>query len=90
MEVQDLSGASQVSAGGYHACAVMSGGEVKCWGNGDEGQLGDGSDESFAVPTEVQGLTTATQVSAGTYHTCAVLSSGRVKCWGYGAYGAAR
>ena len=80
------SGVTAVSAGANHTCAVVSGG-VKCWGLGDNGQLGYGGVGDKATPEDVAELTAgATAVSAGSAHTCAVVNGG-AKCWGEGAYG---
>lgn len=70
------------SAGGFHSCAVLSNGTVKCWGYNLYGQLGNGTKTDSNVPVLVSGITTAMSVSAGTDHTCALLTGGAVKCWG--------
>lgn len=96
----ELGGATQLTAGGSHACAVVAGGEVRCWGSGYYGQLGDGTygDGDYvrlnATPVCATGstdaacvaLTGVTQLAAGPYNTCAVVA-GEAWCWGYNYYG---
>ena len=83
-----------LAAGGSHTCAVLSGGTVKCWGYGANGQLVNGGTSDQSTPVAVSNISNATTVSAGgvsSYgHTCAVISGppeGTVYCWGSGAQG---
>ena len=76
------SGVTGVSAGGFHACALVSDTSVRCWGEGNEGQLGDNTAYDRDTPVTVTGLTGVTDLAAGGSHTCAVLTAGTVKCWG--------
>lgn len=77
------SGVAQVSAGGYHTCARLRDGTLKCWGNNSAGQLGDGATMNRAAPVSVIKLFgAATDLSAGIGHTCALIGGGGIKCWG--------
>lgn len=81
------SGVVSIATGESHACAALSDGTVKCWGNNDQGQLGDGTSISSTVPVSVSGIPSgATKVTAGYGHTCALVSGG-VKCWGSNGHG---
>ena len=73
----------QISGGGTHSCALLTGGSVKCWGWNSNGQLGDGTKTDSSSPVSVSGITDATQLTAGSSHSCALLTGGTVKCWGY-------
>ena len=91
-----LTGASTVAAGGSHTCALMNSGDLKCWGFGAFGQVGDGDldindrttpvDVCQVYDTESQqcaeSLSGAIAVAAGQRYTCAVTEAGGVKCWG--------
>jgi len=77
----------QISAGGYHTCALDTAGHGYCWGNGSNGELGDGTAISSDVPVAVDASgvlagKTLTQISGGFSHTCALDSAGHVYCWG--------
>ncbi len=84
--VNDMSGGvSAVAAGYYHTCAIKNG-NLYCWGDNDQGQLGDGTqtDRNEAGAAILTGNVTA--VAAGSYHTCAI-QNGALMCWGKNIYG---
>jgi alpha-tubulin suppressor-like RCC1 family protein len=89
------SGATQVTAGGAHTCALLTGGGIDCWGANALGTLGNGTnwgpetcrDPCSTTPVAVSGISTATQVAAGGNNTCALLTGGSVDCWGENEYG---
>jgi alpha-tubulin suppressor-like RCC1 family protein len=75
-----------IAAGGEHTCAIVSGG-AKCWGDNEDGALGDATIKEHHSPVAVSSLPGGTQaIAAGAYHTCA-LAGGAVECWGDNEYG---
>jgi|GEM_PF-773284 len=82
-----LSNAVAVSAGGYHTCAALADGTVRCWGKNSHGEIGDGTITGALAAVQVSGITNAVAVSNGDYHSCALLSNGTVECWGNNAVG---
>jgi alpha-tubulin suppressor-like RCC1 family protein len=81
----------QIEAGEHHSCGLTTSGRIFCWGWGNDGRLGRGSNSSSDVPVEVSGNhTTWTSLSVGYQHACAVRGVASVKeltCWGDGSYG---
>jgi alpha-tubulin suppressor-like RCC1 family protein len=63
---------------------------VKCWGNNNSGQLGNGTNNSSTSPVDVVGVggsgfltgVTELQASAKRDVNCALLTSGQMRCWG--------
>ena len=77
-----VAAATGITAGRQHACAIVAGGAVKCWGRGLVGQLGNGTSPDASAAVTVTGVANATQISASGFSTCAVISGGSISCWG--------
>jgi len=81
--VVGLAAAAAISSGGnWTTCAVSTGGQVDCWGQGLFAELGNGAKANSAIPLPVSGVTDATGVGVGGSFACAVRSGGGVACWG--------
>ena len=78
-----------ISAGNAHACALLETGEMKCWGNNFDGQVGLGAISFVPEPPQtVVGLPgPVASIAVGGDHTCAVLVDGRGACWGFNPLG---
>jgi alpha-tubulin suppressor-like RCC1 family protein len=81
--------ATQIVAGGFHTCALLASGGVRCWGWNEEGQLGLGFDNRTVgddeVPTAVPALDLGARIerlASDFGQTCALLVGGSVRCWG--------
>lgn len=85
---------SALSVGDRHTCAI-SNGNLLCWGDNTNGQLGNGQsgiafnnkpvyvkDSQANSNTNLSGVIA---VVAATEHTCALINTGMVKCWGVGS-----
>jgi alpha-tubulin suppressor-like RCC1 family protein len=83
---------TQIVAGDLHTCALDTVGAAYCWGDGNNGQLGNGTITSAGKPVAV---TTSgalvgqrlTRIALGDQSTCALSSSGAAYCWGSNFYG---
>lgn len=85
--VPKLAPVTALSVAADHACAIVSGGGVWCWGAGESGQLGAGA--AVAVrrdAVQVSGTDGASTIALGARFSCA-LEGRRVKCWGSNAFG---
>jgi alpha-tubulin suppressor-like RCC1 family protein len=80
--VPNITTAKAVAVGYDHVCALLTGGTVECWGDNDDGELGDGTMGSEGVPVQAMGLAGVTRLVASLDYTCALLGTGAVKCWG--------
>lgn len=79
--------ASASTASWYNGCAIRAG-VVRCWGLGDDGQLGNGA--LLPSPSPSAAVTLATPVDrvvSWLTHACARTVTGEVHCWGFNGEG---
>lgn len=68
-----------------HACAIVGGGQLRCWGSNLWGELGVPGEPDQAV--RVPGLSDAVHIAVGADHTCTALRNNKIYCWGGGDSG---
>jgi alpha-tubulin suppressor-like RCC1 family protein len=78
---------TSITVGDYHTCALTTSGAAYCWGRGDNGLIGDGTNFDRSSPTQVAGGLAFVALTAGESHTCALTSDGSAYCWGGNAFG---
>ncbi|MEA2724519.1 MAG: hypothetical protein QOH59_2290 [Gemmatimonadales bacterium] len=72
----------EVDAGNYHTCGVTTASVALCWGNGRNGQVGNGKVHLSFTPKRVAGGRSFDRVVAGLAHSCGVTTLNRAYCWG--------
>jgi alpha-tubulin suppressor-like RCC1 family protein len=82
-----LTGATALTAGTNHTCALRRDGAAACWGYNSYRQLGFGDGDPEPIPQTVPGLGPVVALSAGGYHICALRQDFTVVCWGRNDYG---
>lgn len=94
------SGADRLSIGFRHSCALLTNGQLKCWGSNEQAQLGlgdivapkdiigDGAGEMAALATTaLQTGGVIEELSAGGFHSCVWYTNDTLNCWGSNSAG---
>ncbi len=79
--------AVDVAVGKNTTCVALSDGQVKCWGDNQYGQLGQGNTKNSATPRTVNLTRDARLVSVDGDFACAVMGEHAVQCWGFNDHG---
>ena len=78
----------ELAGGLEHACARLTTGQVRCWGENGDGAVGDDTGIDRRRPVRVKApdgnglLTGVAEIGVGWAHSCAVLQTGQALCWG--------
>jgi alpha-tubulin suppressor-like RCC1 family protein len=91
-----LGGVASLTGEAGTMCALLTSSGVDCWGDGSDGQLGDGSESASSYPAVVEGaggtgtltgVTSLTGYKDNGTSICARLASGHADCWGEDTWG---
>ena len=93
---------TQVSTGSNSTCALAIDQKVWCWGNNDQGQLGQGQVGAISGVTDANGRVNGSnmvrvdgmlagrdvkEITTGGYIVCAITTEEETFCWGGGTFG---
>lgn len=84
-----ITGATSLTVGAQHACALFADKTGKCWGSNSRGQLGANKDTSevMTAATPIFGGSAMEEIVAHGNTTCTRVTNGKVYCWGENANG---
>ena len=91
--VEGLNGpVKQLALGMSFSCALLESGDVQCWGNNQNGAIGEPPHDPVQYPGVPEFVDRAHKtvdiggkvksIDAGAYHVCALLDNSQVRCWG--------
>lgn len=92
-KVPELENIIDIGAGDNFSCALTGDGNIYCWGIGESGRLGIGSEETALSPKKIiegDKDINFVKLSVGGRHACAVSDYKGIKslyCWGANDYG---
>jgi alpha-tubulin suppressor-like RCC1 family protein len=75
---------TQVAAGDQHTCGLAANRRIFCWGDDENGQLGNGPTSSATKQTPI-GVASSDRfsgVTAGMAHSCGYVAQVGLSCWG--------
>lgn len=88
VEMTGGTGWTDVAIGREHGCAIDGAKHLWCWGDGADGELGNGANGYEEDPVAIEVTREWLDVTVGAHHTCAIeepspgASAGSVWCWG--------
>ena len=85
-----LDNVKKIIAGSEHFCALLKKLQVKCWGEGSDGKLGNGVSNNAFIAEEVSSLTKVMHIAGGYNQVCTTkridnVNNGNARsldCWG--------
>jgi len=86
VDVIGINNAIDIELGRAFACALLDTGGVKCWGDGQYGQIGVGDFNYINSTPQDVNISDVNQIALGAFHVCAKLNNSIVKCWGANSY----
>jgi alpha-tubulin suppressor-like RCC1 family protein len=78
---------SDIQLGVFAACGLAANGFAYCWGEAENGQLGDGGASDRAVPGPVAGGLQFVVLRYDHSHGCGLVDGGAAHCWGLNNWG---
>ncbi|MGY8670817.1 MAG: RCC1 domain-containing protein, partial [Candidatus Poseidoniales archaeon] len=86
IDLQFYSPIIAIDLGIESTCTLHDDGSLNCWGENDDGEIGNGligGDTSSPIPIQLDGGVMATGITSGYRFKCATASDGTIQCWGY-------
>jgi alpha-tubulin suppressor-like RCC1 family protein len=72
----------------FYTCGLTTANKIKCWGDNQFGQLGDGTTTTRSLPVAINASKNYVDLSVGYVHSCAIEElTGQLYCWGKNEFG---
>lgn len=76
-----------LDSGMGHACTLVQGVGMVCWGSNSRGQLGVGTQDDAEEYVVVKDIESVVDLATGMDHSCAIINDELIKCWGNNEFG---